>query len=437
MEFHEEDLVISKEKLYFIILCIVSGFIYLIAVISLFGIIIIISMLCFYWLMHNLAIVNIRKNGVKINEHQFPHFYEHAKNISNRMKLTQIPDIYVIQSGGILNAFATKFGLKNMVVLYSDVFSIIDEQGEDEVCFILAHEFAHIKRSHIGFGWLLMPALIIPFLNNAYSRACEFTCDRFGAYYSQSYEAAQNALVILSIGPQIYNQVDQIEFMKQIETETSVFSWLDEILSTHPNLPKRVHAISDFFLKDKTPSIKTSNRGAIIGIASIMSLTILFFLAIFLTVMVSSLAEENLPLEDESINEETPYTYDRTTMNSLMLAAVDGDYDFVLLNPIDATTLNEVSGEGYTALHLAVMESNYQISSSLLRKGADPNTRDEYGYTPLIDAASNGDLELVTLLLAFGADKTARDANGYNAYHYAENSGHTNVADYILNFKEY
>ncbi|MFF5995652.1 M48 family metallopeptidase [Lysinibacillus sp. KU-BSD001] len=440
MTFSEKDLVTSKEKIYFAILCIVSALVYIVAAISIIGIIVILFLFLFYWFIHNLAIVNIRKNGVKLNEQQFPHFYEQAKDIAQRMNLTQVPDIYVMQSGGILNAFATKFGLKNMVVLYADVFSLIDEQGQEEVHFILAHEFAHIKRKHVGLGWLLMPGLLVPFLSNAYSRACEFTCDRYGAYYSQSHEAAKNALVMLAIGPQLYKQVDQVTFMKQIETESGMFSWIDEILSTHPNLPKRVHAISGFFQADQTPVIKPSYKGVILGIVGLIVLTILFFIAIWWTLnTVSQLEDElllgnHLPLEDGSMSGDYSYTYDKASMSDLMLAVVDWDFNAVQQYAKDDQALNDVSDEGYTALHLAVMESNHEIASYLLEQGTDPNTMDIYGFTPLIEAASYGDSEMVELLLTHGADKTMKDSSGYDAYQYAMDYGYFDIAQYIENY---
>ena len=149
----------------------------------------------FYWFIHNLTMVSIRKNGVKISEQQFPHFYAQAVTVAEQMNLKEMPDMYVMQSGGILNAFVAKFGMQNMVVLYSDIFALVEEQGEKEVLYVLAHEFAHIKRKHVGYGWLFMPGLAFPFLGKAYSRACEYTCDRSGAYYCNKWQPRTEFIV--------------------------------------------------------------------------------------------------------------------------------------------------------------------------------------------------------------------------------------------------
>jgi Zn-dependent protease with chaperone function len=78
------------------------------------------------------------------------------------MNINKIPDMYVIESGGILNAFAARFFGRNMVVFYSDIFELIEDQREDEVVFILAHELAHIKRNHITKFMIILPSLWIP-----------------------------------------------------------------------------------------------------------------------------------------------------------------------------------------------------------------------------------------------------------------------------------
>lgn len=429
--YSENDLVYRRENLYFALLLIVSIMVYIAMLISIVGIAILAGIFLFYWFIHNLSMVNIRKNGVKVSEQQFSAFYAQAREVAERMKLKEVPDIYVMQSGGVLNAFAARFGLKNMVVLYSDVFALLEEQGEEEVLYILAHEFAHIKRKHVGYGWLLMPGLILPFLGNAYSRACEFTCDRYGAYYSQSFEGAKNALVILAIGPQLYRKVDQTVFMQQISAEGGMFSWMDELMSTHPNLPRRIHSVSAFFNNEDTPEIQTSKRGVVLGIAGLVLASVLLFAGVWWGV---KQLEESFLLNGIFSDEELTYTYDTSGMNELMLAVVEGDMEALKEYAADTAMLNEVNEEGYTALHLAVMESNHEAVEYLLTQGADPNTMDIYEFTPLMEAVTYDDLLMTELLLTYGADKTITNSQGYDAYGYALDYGYTDIAEYIQNF---
>ena len=101
---------------------------------------------------------------------------------------------------------------------------------------------AHLKRRHLAWRWVLFPSTLFPFLGAAYSRACEYTCDRFGAYYQR--DGAVGGLLVLAAGKKLYRQVDAEEFGNQQATERGFWIWFAEILSSHPNLPKRVKAIT-------------------------------------------------------------------------------------------------------------------------------------------------------------------------------------------------
>lgn len=408
----EKELVHGKEKLYFALVVIASVVIYLALLISIVGIIFLAVGVLIYWLLHTYSLSSIRKNGVRLSEYQFPEFYAKATLLANEMGMDKVPNIYVVQSGGILNAFATKFGFKNMVVLYSDIFALIEDGAEDEVLFILAHEFAHVKRRHIGYSWLLMPGLSIPFLSSAYSRACEFTCDRYGAAYTKSYEGAKNALTILAVGPQLYQKVNKAAFVQQINEENGAFSWIDEITSTHPNLPRRIHAIDTYFNRENAQFVKSNVRGIVTGL--------LLFVLFCAAIIAGSVVVTNKL--DDWVNELDPFVdlddvglyntdlYNTDSMNDLMLAVIDGNLDDITSIANDSSQLYEVNDEGYTALHLAVLEDNIEALEILLQAGSPTDTVDVYSYMPLMDAVYYNSKEAVEILLQYGASPEAIEA---------------------------
>jgi Zn-dependent protease with chaperone function len=163
-----------------------------------------------------------------------------AEEHSRRLNM-ETPDIFVLQAGGILNAFATRFLGRNFVILYSDVLALATQKGERAVSFVLAHELGHVKRKHMTRRALLYPAMVFPFLGGAYSRACEYTCDRLGNALQP--DGSVDGLLVLAAGRDLYTQVNSAEYSNQRETETGFFVAFSEILSTHPNLPKRVAAL--------------------------------------------------------------------------------------------------------------------------------------------------------------------------------------------------
>ncbi|WP_183192589.1 M48 family metallopeptidase [Brevibacillus fluminis] len=243
----EKLLLHRNEKSYFTICAIVSVIGYLYLIISIVGIAVLAVLFLLPLFYHAISMATIRKNGVRLTARQFPEVYERTKDLAVRMGLTVMPDVYVLESGGQLNAFATRFFGRNMVVLYSDMFDLINSGANDELDYVIAHELAHIKRNHIGKHLFILPAMWIPFVGEAYSRACEYTCDRMAAYYTGNPEAAINGLTILAIGKALYRQVDREEYLHQTQQERGFFVWLAEKLSTHPALPNRMQEIHFLF----------------------------------------------------------------------------------------------------------------------------------------------------------------------------------------------
>jgi Zn-dependent protease with chaperone function len=240
-----DPLVSPKEKVYFALCVLVSIALYIVlAMIVVSGSPIAGAVLFYailiafgYFVLHGVMIGQIRGNGVRVSERQFPELMAMAKQHSRRLDM-EVPDVFVLQSGGILNAFATRFLGRNFVVLYSDVLALATQKGEKAVSFVLGHELGHVKRRHMTRRALLYPAMLFPFLGSAYSRACEYTCDGIGNALEPA--GSVDGLLVLAAGRDLYNQVDPEVYAQQRQTERGFFVRFAEILATHPNLTKRV-----------------------------------------------------------------------------------------------------------------------------------------------------------------------------------------------------
>ena len=184
---------------------------------------------------------HLRGNAIHVTQRQFPKLHEAAKKHAATIGLKKLPEIFVMQSGGMLNAFATRFLGRDFVVIYSDVLALAEERGEAAVGFIVAHELAHLKRGHLKHRWLTNPGRLIPYLSAAYSRACEYTCDRFGAHCQP--DGAVDGLLVLAAGRELYRSVDAREYVKQVDTQSGFFVNRAELMASHPFLPKRVAAV--------------------------------------------------------------------------------------------------------------------------------------------------------------------------------------------------
>jgi Zn-dependent protease with chaperone function len=190
---------------------------------------------------HGLALGRVRGNSVRVSERQFPQLHRLAAAHARKLGMKQVPAIYLMQSGRLLNAFATRFLGRDFVIIYSDVLELALAQGEAAVGFIVGHELGHLWRGHLKYRWLTAPGRLFPYLGLAYSRACEYTCDRVGAFCQP--DGAISGLLALAAGKQLHAHVDVKEFAAQAETDKGFWVRRAEIISSHPNLPKRVAAL--------------------------------------------------------------------------------------------------------------------------------------------------------------------------------------------------
>ncbi|ATY85940.1 peptidase M48 [Kyrpidia spormannii] len=255
----ERSLVHPKEKRYYVLSVIFSIIVYLALIISLVGIVYLIIGLLLAFALNLMTLGFVRLNGVRLSERQFPEVYERVRKLCDRMDISKVPDVYVTQAGGALNAFAARFFGKNMVTVYSDIFEVI-RTGEHELLdFVLAHELAHIRRKHVSHNILILPARLIPFLGNAYSRACEFTCDRIATYVTASPAAAERGLTMLAVGRDLYADIDVDEYLHDSEQNRGFILRMTEKMSTHPPLPKRIAEVrriaASWWPKSTAPNI--------------------------------------------------------------------------------------------------------------------------------------------------------------------------------------
>ncbi|MBD7944846.1 MULTISPECIES: M48 family metallopeptidase [Psychrobacillus] len=419
----------NRELPYFILCILFSLLIYVIAIATIFGvaIFVVLFLISTYALIMHLGYV--RANGIRISERQFPDVYERITRMSHDMKLKRVPDIFVVHSEGAFNAFATRFLGKNMVVLYSEVFELAREQGEAELDFIIAHELTHIKRNHIWKNILIMPAQLLPFLSQAYSRACEYTCDRQAAYFIQDGAAAKRGLTILSIGKELYKEVNEDAYLEQISTESNVITWLGEILSSHPTTPKRVQAVGHFMQVEGTPTYYPNANKIALGVGALFGIFFIGYFGIIAIVLAGSLTYASIFPEDffeneaalnTSVSEEStvdassaPLPMESLNMTPLMEAVVNGDYITVQELVASGVDLEERDAEETTALHHAVYANDTRLAYILLEAGANANTEDLYSNA-LTASFYEDNYELAALLHVYGADPTKIDPEGYS-----------------------
>src|SRR5471030_40846 len=125
---------------------------------------------------HSALIAHLRGNAIRISAQQMPDLYQRLYTCARKLDMP-VPDAYLVNGNGVLNAFATRFLGRSFVVLLSDVVDSMEDRP-DALNFYIGHELGHLRRHHLTWSKVLAPAMFLPLIGAAYSRAREYTCDR-------------------------------------------------------------------------------------------------------------------------------------------------------------------------------------------------------------------------------------------------------------------
>jgi hypothetical protein len=284
--------------------------------------------------------------------------------------------------------------------------------------FIIAHELAHVKRNHVLKRLLTFLAMWIPFLGEAYSRACEFTADRMAVACTEKPEKAIRALTVLAAGKYLFRDVNKDEYLHRYNAKKGFFVSLTELVSTHPAIPRRIFEIEAQTGKGTVLINKKSKAGVIAIIVSMLLAGALFAWTIYSLVNdVMNFTEEFLPPGE---------------MTGLMEATMNGDTEEVNRFLEEGADPNEQEPEvGSTALILAADYDQLDAAKILLENGADPNLPDNSGNTPLMGAVFMENKDIVQLLLDAGADPNFENDEGMSAFTYAEDFGYIEIVELL------
>ena len=199
---------------------------------------------------HALFLAHVRGNGVRIGPDQLPSIWSKVVNASSKLGLAAPPEVIVMQSGGVLNAFATKLLGRRFVILHSELVDAcqlasgpsIDGQP-DELDFVIGHEIGHLAAGHLS--WILLPARLVPLLGPAYSRACEYTCDRCGHAVVGDLARSSRALAVLAAGGRCAARINLDALVAQRADAGYFWSAVYELNASHPYLSKRIAALRE------------------------------------------------------------------------------------------------------------------------------------------------------------------------------------------------
>lgn len=196
----------------------------------------------FYCFAQSALISYIKGTGVRITHEQFPDLERQIAACCAKLGLARAPDAYLLQMGGSLNAFATRFLGRDFLVLYSDVVDGLHD-NPDALNFYIGHEIGHIKRKHLNWGTVLLPASLLPLVGAAYARAREYTCDRHGLAACAQPLNAEFGLAALAAGGRRWRTMNKTAFIEQARETEGFWMSFHELVGDYPWLVKRMAAV--------------------------------------------------------------------------------------------------------------------------------------------------------------------------------------------------
>jgi Zn-dependent protease with chaperone function len=211
----------------------------------LFGLLIIVPIIfvlfLFNGILKGIFIGLIRGNSIRVTKEQYPEIYKVVEEMTEKLSI-DVPEIFI--SVGHFNAFVTRFSRAHILMLYSEVVETALKGDWDVLRYVVGHELCHIKQKHLVKEKYLIPSRIVPFLGLAYSRACEYTCDRIG--YQFSPKGSIEGILIMTTGKEIHSKFNaELHIQNSVEQE-GFWTWLSEKFLTHPHLYKRLLEIKKY-----------------------------------------------------------------------------------------------------------------------------------------------------------------------------------------------
>ncbi|MES2262842.1 MAG: M48 family metallopeptidase [Pseudomonadota bacterium] len=240
------ELVYKNEKTLFSVMLGVSLSVWIGLIIGTFGaaLVYLLCIAIFYCFAQSALVSYLKGTAVKITYQQFPDLKARIDACCERLGLAQVPDAYLLQMGGMFHAFATRFLGNHFIVLYSDVVDALEDKP-DAINFYIGHEIGHIKRQHLRWSPLFMPASVLPLLGAAYSRAREYTCDRHGFHACDDLNSAQFGLAALAAGGKRWRQLSVSNYASQAQEASGFWMSFHELVGDTPWLVKRMVVMRD------------------------------------------------------------------------------------------------------------------------------------------------------------------------------------------------
>jgi Zn-dependent protease with chaperone function len=209
---------------------------------------------------------SIQGTAVQLSPSQFPDLVGTLAEFAGRLGMKRTPSLYLLNGNGTLNAFAAQSGwTRNYVAVSNELFANLRNHNREGLRFILGHEVAHIRLSHVSLWYQLAICYTgwIPILGPTLSRLREYSCDRNGAALEPQ---GARGLVLLAAGRYAADEVDIRELVEQGRGLRGFWVELAQLQRSHPWTVRRLwrlHQLGLFVTQGVVPRPMRANRAQV------------------------------------------------------------------------------------------------------------------------------------------------------------------------------
>ncbi|HEU4695128.1 MAG TPA: TIR domain-containing protein [Vicinamibacterales bacterium] len=201
------------------------------------------------WFSRKLMWAYVEGNSVQVGPNQYPQVYEVLRDAAAQLSVP-MPKIFIMQGSGLIDILVAKqFTRRGYIIVLSDLMDALIESGTSrELLMLIGRQLGHIKAGHFRL-WLFKDVIgqVGWLIHSAYWRRCHLTADRIGLMVAGDLYAAEQSLLMLTVGPKLAAHTNMDEIDEQAEHLADDF-WprLYRLLSKYPHIIERISRLRQF-----------------------------------------------------------------------------------------------------------------------------------------------------------------------------------------------
>ena len=183
-----------------------------------------------------ILVTHVRGNGLRVGPDQLPHIHTAVQQAADALGC-RVPEVYVVQFGGLRESIVKIFLGARILVLSSSLLEDFDR--DSDLLAAVARRVALFRFGRIRWVFWLFPSAPLPFLYPAWRRAREYTADRCALAVCADPATAERALHIDAAGGYLGRKVSAESYRAQVAGTGGFWMTLLHLLSTTPGIAWR------------------------------------------------------------------------------------------------------------------------------------------------------------------------------------------------------